>query len=336
MPVPILDYSEVLEAVKRGRSHLLLGNGFSIGCDPIFKYTSLYDRAVKKGLSARAQQVFGLVGNNNFEGVMRLLRDSHWVAHTYGLVAKDRSDMLADLEIVKTALVEAVADSHLEHSGSVDDAKKAVAYEFLKPYHNIFTTNYDLLTYWLVMSPKVVQYRDGFGDDPDEPEAPYVVFSFQLGDQRGIFYIHGALHLYVADGIVTKHCWSRTGEKLTTLIRHGMGEGNNPLFVAEGSSDRKLQQISESSYLSYALSKLGRVQGRLVVFGHALAACDDHLRKEIARNQKITDLYISVRDDKNTMKADEATQRIDHLRAEAHMKPLNVTYFRAHSAKVWG
>ena len=168
--MPLVDYGDVLRRIERpdrgNTSHLLLGNGFSIGCDPCFAYGSLYDRAVAAGLSPRAQQVFEHMGTNNFEGVMRLLRDGSWLAETYGLVDHDGSEMLADLEIVKDALVQAIADSHLDHSGLVSDAKKRSAARFFGPYHNIFTTNYDLLPYWVILAADGrPDYWDGFGDD---------------------------------------------------------------------------------------------------------------------------------------------------------------------------
>ena len=82
---PIITYEEVRKRIGR-TSYLLLGNGFSIACDPVFRYESLYEAAVKEGLSKRAQQLFDRLGTNNFEGVMRLLDDAHWVAQTYELV----------------------------------------------------------------------------------------------------------------------------------------------------------------------------------------------------------------------------------------------------------
>src|SRR2546425_11892638 len=109
----LLTYDAVRRALGNGRSHLLLGNGFSIACDPIFAYTSLYQRAIAAGLSKRAQAVFDRLGTNNFEGVMRLLDDGHWVARTYGLIHSDQSEMRCDVEVVKQALVEAIAKSHL-------------------------------------------------------------------------------------------------------------------------------------------------------------------------------------------------------------------------------
>lgn len=268
---------------------------------------------------------------------MRLLNESHWVAKQYGLLNGDDSEMLADVEIVKNALVEAIASSHLANTGSVSDAKKAAAAKFFEPYWNIFTTNYDLLAYWVVMSSAgPPRYRDGFGDNPTEPEAPYVVFSFQLGDQQGIYYLHGGLHLYVESGLVAKHCWSRTNEALTTLIRAGMDDGRNPLFVAEGSSEKKLQQMYENAYLSYTLSKLGRIKGKLVVFGHSLSAQDAHLREAIAGNKDFTHLFIGVRDANNTLKADEAVAAIELARQQRNLPPLEIQYYLSATANVWG
>lgn len=99
----IIPYEEVRKRIGKRTSYLLLGNGFSIACDPVFRYESLYDAAVREGLSERAQDLFGRLGTNNFEGVMRLLDDSHWIAQVYGLV-KHKSEMLNDLEIIKKTL----------------------------------------------------------------------------------------------------------------------------------------------------------------------------------------------------------------------------------------
>lgn len=335
----LLNYATVRNRLGNGRSHLLLGNGFSIACDPVFSYPSLYDKAVAAGLSPRAQKVFARLGTNNFEGVMRLLADSHWVARTYGLIDRDRSLMLEDLEVVKSALVEAIARSHLDHTGCVSDDKKQAAAEFIKPYHNVFTTNYDLLLYWVVMhGDGEPTYRDGFGDDPSEPDAPFVVFSFHLGEQEGVFYLHGGLHLYVDAGQVCKHCWSRTGERLTSLIRSGLASGQYPLFVAEGLPKKKLEQVLRSAYLSYAIDKFERVKNRLVVFGHSLGDNDDHVRQAIAGNRNLKELYVGVhrgdRASAETIRSSVAV--IQRVRRQRGLAPLDVQYYRSSTANVWG
>lgn len=216
MPVEIheglLRYDEVIGSLGNGRSHLLIGNGFSIACDPVFTYTSLYEAAVAAGLSERAQAVFTRLGTNNFEGAMRLLDDGHFLARTYELCNNDHSEMLDDLEVIKHALVDAVARSHLAHTGEVAEERKACAVTFLSPYHNLFTTNYDLLVYWVNMAAGFPPpYEDGFRADEDDPSAESVVFTEHLGDKKGIFFLHGALHLYLLAGALRKHSWTRTG-----------------------------------------------------------------------------------------------------------------------------
>lgn len=127
---PVLSYKEVRKRIGTRTSYLLLGNGFSIACDRIFRYESLYQAALKEGLSKRAQELFSRLGTNNFEGVMRLLDDSHWVAQVYGLV-NDKSEMLTDLEIIKKTLIKVISKSHLAHPGDIEDDRKAAAARFI-------------------------------------------------------------------------------------------------------------------------------------------------------------------------------------------------------------
>ena len=233
-------FDTVTKTIGGKRAHLLLGNGFSISCDPIFKYEMLYDAAVRAGLSKRAQAVFERLGTNNFEAVMTLLDDGHWLANNYKLIKSPTSELLDDLEIIKRTLVTAVSESHLEHTGLVSDQKKAGALQFLKPFHNVFTTNYDLLLYWVNMSAgERPPYGDGFRGEWEEPECETVVFTEHLRDKSGIFFIHGALHLFVQSGEVRKHCLRRSGRKLTDSIRDGLTLGRYPLFVAEGKHGKK-------------------------------------------------------------------------------------------------
>jgi hypothetical protein len=332
----IVDYAQV-RATRNGRAHLLLGNGFSISCDPVFHYASLYDRAVAGGLSTRAQRVFERLGTNNFEGAMRLLSDADWVARVYGLLNGPASQILDDLRVIKHSLVDAIARSHLEHTGRVAEARKAAARQFFADYHNIFTTNYDLLVYWVIMSePRRPRYLDGFGDDPDEPASPFVVFNFHIGDNPGLYYLHGALHLFLTDGQLAKHCWIRSQQPLTDLIRAGLDEERYPIFVAEGRPEHKLEQIHSNSYLSYAFDKLTRIQGRLVVFGSALSPIDSHLRSAIARTRRLQELFISIRDPGNTASIDAAVEAIERERHRLAFRPLVIRGYLADTAHVWG
>jgi hypothetical protein len=342
--VELLGYNDVLSALPpKGRSHLLLGNGFSIACDPIFSYRLLYEAAVNSGLSTRAQQVFDRLGTSNFEGVMRLLDDANWMATTYGVPAPQVAEMLTDAEVVKNTLVEAVATSHLAHSGEVPDQKKVSVRRFLKPYWNVFTTNYDLLLYWVVMSEDPPRFQDCFRADSDDPDSPYLVFSAKLGDSPGILYLHGALHLYMQHGELRKHSWIRSGSRLTDSIRDGLKRQAYPLFIAEGSSDKKLQQIQGSGYLWYCLDKLARIKGPLVVFGHSLGDTDGHVASTIARNGDLPRMYVGLFGDGDSERnvairsAVAQIQRVRESLASAHSKigALAVWFYDAQTAHVW-
>jgi hypothetical protein len=97
-----------------------------------------------------------------------------------------------------------------------------------------------------------------------------------------------------------------------------------------------LEQIYQSSYLSYALDKLGRIKGPLVVFGSALGDNDDHIRRQIASNRGLTNLFISVRDRDHTAVADAASVAIRNVRRERGLPDLDIQYFWRDSARVWG
>ncbi len=276
---------------------------------------------------------------------MRLLDDSHWVARTYDLIDSDTSEMLEDVAVVKHTLVEAVARSHLEHTGSVPDEKKASALQFLTPFHNVFTTNYDLLLYWVNMhAVEKPPYEDGFRNDPDDPESPYLVFSERIGDGKGLFYLHGALHLYLAGGQLRKHSWVRTGRRLTDLIQEGLNKKEYPLFVAEGSPEKKLDQINRNGYLGYCLGKLGRVKSRLVVYGHALGDTDRHINWTIADNLAFKEMYVGLHGDPNsdvnrgtqTAVEEILQRRAVHNQSTRKQHPLDVGYFASETAQVWG
>lgn len=340
----VLTYTEVRERIGDTRSYLLLGNGFSIACHEVFRYSSLYESAVSAGLSQRAQLLFDRVGTNNFEGVMRLLEQADWIARAYGLVRGNSSEMLRDLEVIKKTLVEAVANSHLESSGDIEEARKQAAANFFSPYHIVFSTNYDLLPYWVVMAMgDPPPFEDCFRADQDEPDASYLVFSQRLKERRGLLYLHGGLHLFLEEGELRKHSWSRTGRRLTDLIREGLEHGQYPLFVAEGSPDKKLQQIQANGYLWYCMEKLRAIQTPLVIFGHSLGASDGHICDAIASNVELPEVYVGLFGDPESewnMSLRAATHLMvvsrSRLSGRRKYRPLQVFFYLSDSVQVWG
>ncbi len=338
-----LSYQELLTAFPGGgRVFLLLGNGFSIACDPVFRYASLYDQAVEAGLSVRAQAVFERLGTNNFEGVLRLLEDAEWIAGKYEVRPKNLVGLQEDATIVRRTLIEAVARAHLNHPGEIAEEKKVAARQFVSRYHHVFTTNYALLLYWVVLHGDRPSHQDGFRPDPDDPEAQYLVFSERLGEREAIFFLHGAIHLYLERGELRKHSWVRTDTRLTELIRDGLQKHRYPLFVAEGTPEKKLDQIQRVGYLWYALEKFSRIEKPLVIFGHSLGDADRHISTAIARNTRLTEVFVGLHGDPQTPPNQLIRARAHALVEERRQlaggrgKQLAVRFYDSASAAPWG
>lgn len=338
----VLTYADVLGEIG-GRAHLLLGNGFSIACHLIFKYQNLYEFAKENGLSLHVQKIFDHFGTNNFEGILHALEDANWVAAHYGLKnnAEDAPRIKSDIKSIKDALVAAVAKTHLHDPGEIAEDRKALCVEFVKPYHNVFTTNYDLLLYWVEMHGHgELQKRDGFRTSPDDREAEYLVFREHVKNNKGMFFLHGALHLYVEDGEVRKHSWIRSEKPLIDLVLQGLESGQYPLFVAEGKARKKLEQIHKNDYLSYCISKLSRIEKQLVIYGHSLGSSDQHILDTIADNVDLDTVYVGLHsafDDPSSRAKRRSTDLMAkrRLRVSRGGSQLNVKYYDSKTVTVW-
>lgn len=341
----VITYQEVLGRLSKTK-HLLLGNGFSIACDKRFSYPNLFAEAVKTGLSKPARVAFEILGTNNFEGILRLLEDSSDVARIYDEGSTKRLRMLLakDLKTIKKTLVSVIARTHLSHPGAIDMDRRNRCVDFFAPYKEIFTTNYDLLPYWISMHDQErLKMQDGFRAPEDDPDSDYLVFSETIGRNNGTIFLHGGLHLYMDKGEIRKYSWKRSGQRLTDLIKGGLDSGKYPIFVAEGDSDKKRSQISRNGYLSYCFGKFQRIQNELVIFGHSLGDSDRHIIDEIVHNEKINQLFISLygaKDSPANIKIQESTGGIQTRRLSVpgptwKRTPVNVTFFSAESAEVW-
>lgn len=225
----------------------------------------------------------------------------------------------------------------------------------MEPCHNIFTTNYDLLLYWTVLQSGTPSHQDGFRSDEDDPDTSYVIFTERLGGTKGLFYLHGALHLYVAAGELRKHSWRRTGQRLTELIRAGLNVGEYPLFIAEGTAEKKLEQIQRNGYLWYALDKLARIESPLVVFGHSFSEGDQHIANTLADSADLPALYVGLHGDPDSernlqirsvvdgiarRREERERQRVESRRSRRGRRggssAFVVELFDSRSARPWG
>lgn len=335
---PLQTYQEMSTEIglgRQGRTHLLLGNGFSISCDRRFCYDNLYDVA-SEYYPQRLKDLFELEGHNNFEGVLKIIDDSIAVCTIYG--NRDFVDMLElDKNGIRESLVRTLVETHMTTTAELSDSYKRSCGDFLRPYFNVFTTNYDLLLYWVEMYNPGLQGNDGFREADDVEDADYVVFKERAGDKKTIFFLHGALHIYRSNGQLRKHTWCRTRTPLIPGIESGFDNMQYPLFVAEGCTEKKLQQIRSDPYLDYCLGKLGRIQGNLVTYGISFSDNDSHILSVIRENRRLRCVYVGLFGGENTPENNRIMTRLNAIAQErnAGEDPLTVRFYASETAHIW-
>ena len=270
---------------------ILLGNGFSCAVWEKFGYSSLYEKAcsddIQKPLSLEDMLLFKSLKTKNFERVLSILTSTGRVNRIFG---QDYQLFDQRYEHIKTALGEAVRAVHIPWLQVSEQVLTAIRRE-LKRYKSIYSTNYDLLTYWAVMSEN---NGDGFKDyfwkkipGCDDPIFDVTDTSIR-GNPTLVLYLHGALHLYrEPESERTYKLVSRTNQSLLDIPEV-------PLFITEGSSSDKLRAINSSDYLSFAYQRFLGHSSPLVVFGHSLGETDGHLVKAI-KASNADKIAISIR-----------------------------------------
>ena len=362
-----LDNAEkiVQKSSKQGKKHLLLGNGFSIACDPnIFNYASLYGAAryAHFGDIPNAKHVFDAFNTEDFEFIIQALENAAEVLPAFNPEDEATvSEISRQANILKTALVHAIADKHPAKPNDISEERFYACRKFLANFigghlnkpGQVYTLNYDLLLYWAVMHDDssfekeeiYLKINDGFGRDDlskdEESEQDYVTWQGETNHNQNIHYLHGAVHLFDAGTELKKYIWAKTGTPLMEQARAAMGKDMFPLFVAEGTSQQKLDKIKHHAFLHHSYKSFARQMSQshndvLFIYGHSLAENDKHILDKIS-NGKIPHVFISLYGDENS----ETNQSIKHAAELIQSKrdkryPLAITYFDAKSAQVWG
>lgn len=372
-PFQVISFQDALTQTEECKRHLLLGNGFSIALFPDrFRYGSLLDAADFTN-HPQLRQAFDVLGTTDFEVVIQALRQAVLLMPLYGGDAASRSLMGEHSEALKELLVQAIAGKHPERPSDITEAQYQACRSFLGHFAGdardqgnrrnwrgcIFSLNYDLLLYWTLLHDQVIDWNaydplasimgvagsithdDGFRAPDDDYDAPYVTWDGEDSNSQSTFYLHGALHLYDHGHELQKKCWERSGGiPLVDQIRSSLNEGRFPLFVSEGNSKGKYERIRHADYLHKGLrsfrSNCQTISSCLFIFGHSLAENDTHVLKQIEKG-RIRRVLISLYGDPGEDFNKTIIQRANRMAsARSDRYPLEVTFFDAASANVWG
>jgi hypothetical protein len=108
----------------------------------------------------------------------------------------------------------------------------------------------------------------------------------------------------------------------------------------KGTSAQKKDKIRHNAYLYQGLKQLTSnvIQGKhcWFIFGHSLAANDDHILTRIGRG-RFKKLYVGLYGDQREAWNVEIIGRATWLASLRHEKwPLDVAFYQAETAQVWG
>jgi hypothetical protein len=316
---------------------ILLGNGFSRAFSDEFGYGTLRSVAQMPDLTVCKDQLFDQAGTDDFETVMRHLQQSGDLVELY---EPDNTELFGALRddalVVKDGLVETLIAIHPQAAWNIEPEQYQAARQFLAPFKRIFTINYDLLLYWTVLrrylGPPGVVAKDGFGRTG---RGSLTWSQPNRADEQKIFYLHGAMHLYVEDHRVRKIQVPKG--RMVDQLRSNLQAGRYPLVVTEGSSQDKELRIGRSAYLTYCHKRLARSAGALFIHGWAMSDNDQHILDAITRS-RIDAMYVglhgapSVATDTVRVKA----QQLARARKTKGGRPLRVEFYDSGTAAVWG
>lgn len=362
MALRIVSFEEALHISEvYDKRHLLLGNGFSIACKPnIFCYSSLFAEAKRK-MPPELVEIFAILETQDFERAIRALIDASKILGAYlPTEARSAERLIMDSERLKGDLIQAVAGTHPARPFDITSDQYSACRLFLANFISegsggkIYTFNYDLLLYWTLMHEAEelnydcvdLKHDDGFRKDAVNVDADYVEWQGEGASNasQNIHYLHGALHLFDAGYQLQKYTWKNSGKALIDQANEALKRNAFPVFVAEGKSSSKLSKIMHNAYLHHNLKSFASVcqvkarSGKaLFVYGHSFDSNDAHVINKIGYG-KIDHLFVSLYgnpDSTANTKIRANVSLIADLRGQSD-RQLDVTYYDAASAAVWG
>lgn len=270
----IITFEDALKQTEGEDRALLIGNGFSV---EYFQYETLLG---KSGIDTDSPlgRLFDALGTADFEAVVRALEGAVVVERAYGN-GEHSQELAKHAQEVRNALVHAINETHPKHREDLELKYESSA-EFLSRFCAVFSTNYDLLLYWVNLENE--RLRDGFGRGQKRGR---FIDPFDESAYCEVFNLHGGLHLFDnGAGEVMKALNSGDGV-IATITDIITNKGRMPIYVAEGTSDQKMTKINSNAYLRHCYRKLRKNKATLFIYGHGAAENDAHIYRAIFKSE---------------------------------------------------
>jgi hypothetical protein len=307
-------------------SNLLLGNGFSLSIAPdSFHYRSLFDKFLDNCPPEYADR-FNKFGTHNFERNLEKLKTTKDVDQILG---NDLRRVEEAIDLLKSGLILTIQEIHPRADEKVHRRILQRIAPRMRFFGAIFTLNYDLFLYQIVMIMKdqcekkssLPRYSDCFWEEYDRDFNCFNSYQ-DHGLFRFIYYVHGALFLFREPEKDLKLLRKpNDATELVERVREVIEGGEMPLFVCEGTSREKVETIDRSEYLTFASTKLAEADN-LVIFGASLSSQDQHIIEAIDSKENTLAISIHIND-----KSEEELRREIHQTKRKFTSKPEILFF---------
>ena len=248
-------------------------------------------------------------------------------------------------QTLRNSLINAIKELHPEHVFEIPAINSAKCFTFLNDFLSnegqVYTTNYDLLLYWVLMRNDSQTAIDGFGREVENPEAYKTGEEFEYSEliwgkykaEQSVYYVHGTLPIFDTGIDIVKEVYT-SGNFLLENIKERLDKKEYPIFVTAGNGKEKLEHIMHNKYLLHCYENLCSIEGSLITFGFNFGQYDEHIIDAINRaakqgqrtGDKLFSIYIGVYTESDF-------NHINNIKDKFRCK---VNLYDAKSANIWG
>ena len=329
--VDIPEFEKVISETNDYPRNVLLGNGFSRAYDDAaFNYRHLFEASK---LPQKIKSLFAVFETEDYEKVIKNLETLEQIFNNKGNIV---NELRCIEELIKRDLVRTITNKHPNSQYEIAPERKAATLSFLSSFTNIFTVNYDLLLYWLVIF-NIKDNNKFWGDMNDgfswnsPKDCIWKPYSLKLKVIPNVFYLHGGLHLFHNERDTFKIIYDNENKIcLLDQIKAYINNDISPLVITEGNSKDKKFWIDQNNYLQYCYNKLSEISGVLFIHGHSLNETDQHIFDVINDNLNIHEIYISIHH-----KSGETIDKKSKLAEKRFCRDKKLHYYDADSTYIW-
>lgn len=271
---------------------ILLGNGFSILNNNNFSYKNLIKEIIQNS-EVDVKNILNKFNEKNIEEVLYKIQSSIEICKILDIPSK---------KIIKTEtkLIRSFIDIISKLQPSSDSYFEPYSYHYgnqLKKFGSIFTTNYDLNIYFLVL--KYFSRNNGLFTHSDNFSGSnqYLTFNNESNSsyESHIYYLHGNILLFGNNLEIFKVKKTDENSSIIDKIKENINNGKLPIIVTDGSPEYKLNKINGNKYLRFCFEEFkNHKSDSLVIYGHSLSDLDKHLIECINSNKNYKKIYFGL------------------------------------------